>query len=64
MSEFYGNDKKSAVDAKTDAQKIAFAPLMFQAAKALRDFGILKFLLSAKRALTIQEIADEVKISE
>lgn len=63
MSKFYGNDKKSAADAKTGAQKIAFAPLMFQAAKALRDFGILKFLLSTKRGLTIQEIANEVKIS-
>ena len=63
MSNFYGNDKKSAVDAKTDAQKIAFAPLMFQAAKALRDFGVLKQLLKSKEGMTAAEIAEEVNIS-
>ncbi len=64
MSNFYGNDKKSAVDAKTDAQKIAFAPLMFQAAKALRDFGILKLLLSSKKGLTTGEVARKAGISK
>lgn len=64
MSKFYGNDKKSAVDAKTDAQKIAFAPLMFQAAKALRDFGILKLLLKSKEGLSPEKVAEEVGISK
>ncbi len=64
MSEKYGNDKKSAVDAKTDAQKIAFAPLMFQAAKALRDFGILRLLLKSKEGLTPGEVAGKVNISK
>jgi len=64
MIENFGNDKKSAVEAKTNAQKIAFAPLMFQAAKALRDFGILKFLLKSKQGCTVDEIAEQVKISE
>jgi len=45
MNYTYGSDKKSAVRAKYDAQKIAFAPMMFQAAKALRDLGILQFLM-------------------
>jgi len=45
MNEDFGNDKKSAYKAKLDAQKIAFGPIMFQAAKALRDFGILEYLL-------------------
>ncbi len=63
MSNSYGNDKKRAVDAKTDAQKIAFAPLMFQAAKALRDFGILKLLLREKKGLTSEQIASNVNIS-
>ena len=48
MSFTYGSDKKSAVQAKHDAQKIAFAPIMFQAAKALRDLGILKYLMDKK----------------
>lgn len=45
MKYSYGSDKKSAVQARYDAQKIAFAPMMFQAAKALRDLGILKYLM-------------------
>jgi len=45
MKYSYGSDKKSAVQARYDAQKIAFAPMMFQAAKALRDLGILQFLM-------------------
>ena len=64
MLEFYGNDKKSAVEAKTDAQKIAFAPLMFQAAKALRDFGVLKLLLKSKEGYTSEEIAEKVNITK
>ena len=45
MNEDFGNDKKSAYKAKLDAQKIAFGPIMFQAAKALRDLGVLEYLL-------------------
>ncbi len=59
----YGNDKKSAYKAITDAQKIAFAPIMFQAAKALRDFGILS-LLEQKKGVLIEEIASNVKLSK
>jgi len=59
----YGNDDKSAVQAKFDAQKIAFGPLMFQAAKSLRDFGVLKLLLKNKEGLRIEEIAKELDLS-
>ena len=31
----YGSDKKNVVQANLDAQKIAFAPIMFQAAKSI-----------------------------
>ncbi len=64
MARNYGNDNKSALQAKTDAQKIAFAPIMFQAAKALRDFGILTFLRKNKNGKTVTEIADKAEISE
>lgn len=63
MSRNYGNDQKRAVTAKLDAQKIAWAPMMFQAAKALRDFGILKLLLENKDGLTSEVIAKKVNIS-
>jgi hypothetical protein len=65
MSENFGNDIKSAYQAKLDAQKIAFAPIMFQAARALRDLGILDFLLKKKPdGADIETIASELKISE
>lgn len=64
MARNYGNDKKSALDAKSDAQKIAFAPIMFQAAKALRDFGILSFLRKHKEGKTLAEIAEKAGIAE
>ncbi len=57
-------DNKSALQAKHDAQKIAFAPIMFQAAKALRDLGILDFLLKNRRkACDIETIAKDLKLT-
>ena len=44
---FYHEEKHSAVDAKFEAQKIAFAPFVFQASMALRDLGILKVIEDA-----------------
>lgn len=37
-------DDKSNLEAKFDAQKLAFGPLMFQAARCLRDTGALEYL--------------------
>lgn len=64
MNKNYGSDTKSALQAKFDAQKIAFAPIMFQAARALRDLGILKYLLKTKRkGADIETIAEATKLS-
>ena len=60
----YGSDSKSALQAKYDAQKIAFAPIMFQAARALRDLGILEYLLKKKRkGAEIDNIASVLDLS-
>ncbi len=64
MSVTYGNDKKTALQAKFDAQKIAFAPIMFQAALALRNLGILELIKKNRKGITIKNIAKELKISE
>lgn len=64
MARNYGNDTKSALDAKSDAQKIAFAPIMFQAAKALRDLKILSYLRKNKSGCSLQEISEYARISE
>ena len=56
----YGRDEKSALQAKYDAQKIAFGPIMFQAARALRDLGILELVKSRRKdGITKEEIAKE-----
>ncbi len=60
----YGSDNKSALQAKFDAQKIVFGPIMFQAARALRDLGILKLIRSRSReGITMEEIARELDLS-
>ena len=68
MSEYsnenYIKDNIKAVDAKFAAQKIAFAPLAFQAVKALLDLGILKALSdSGENGLTFAEAAQKADIS-
>lgn len=63
MSLNYGKDNKPALQAMYDAQKIAFAPIMFQAAKSLRDLGILELLNHSKEGLTIKDIAEKLKLS-
>ncbi len=61
----YGNDNKSALQAKFDAQKIAFGPIMFQAARALRNLGILQHLMKSRRkGATIEETSKALKLPE
>jgi hypothetical protein len=59
----YYQDKIRAVDAKTEAQKIAFSPLTFQAARALLELGILRRVSdSGDAGLSREEIAAECGI--
>jgi SAM-dependent methyltransferase len=53
----------SLVDARLEAQKIAFGPMLFQAARLLRDLGILKLLRAARPGLTLEEIVGKVETS-
>lgn len=62
MSYNFGDDKKSAYQAQFDAQKLAFAPIMFQAAKSLRDLNILKTIWEHREGLTIEEVAKKVNV--
>lgn len=64
MFDFYFRDDIDAVQAKFEAQKIAFSPLSFHAAKALRDLGILETVSRfRKTGITSQEIADKLSLS-
>jgi hypothetical protein len=56
-------DDKTALQAKYDAQKIAFAPIVFQATKTLRDLGILDALFDNRQAgLSALEVADKLQL--
>jgi ubiquinone/menaquinone biosynthesis C-methylase UbiE len=53
----------SLIEARFEAQKIAFGPLIFQAARLLRDLGILGALRPASSGLRLDEIVERVDAS-
>ncbi len=65
LIDWYTSDDLRAVDAKFEAQKIAFAPLTFQAARALRETGILDLLSGGgESGLTREAIGRELGMSD
>ena len=60
---FFSKDKKSAFEAKQAAQWIAFGPVIFQAARVLRNSGILQVIQeSGLSGLAIEDISEKVKL--
>jgi hypothetical protein len=60
----YFHDTIKAVDARHEAQKIAFAPLAFQAVRALLDLGILQIISESKEnGISLNETAAKAGIS-
>jgi ubiquinone/menaquinone biosynthesis C-methylase UbiE len=60
---FFSTDKKSAFEAKDAAQWIAFGPVIFQAARVLRNTGILTVVEQSDTVgITIVAIAEKVKL--
>lgn len=66
MSDFFqDNDTKTALEAQYAAQKIAFAPIIFQVSKSMRDLGILELLHQHdKTGLTLNEMVEKSKLSK
>lgn len=60
--DFYEQDKLTALEAKEKAQWIAFAPVVFQTSRVLRDSGILKAVESNIDGLSLDEIVKQVKL--
>ncbi|HEY0768971.1 MAG TPA: class I SAM-dependent methyltransferase, partial [Sphingobacteriaceae bacterium] len=54
----------SALEAKEKAQWIAFAPVVFQTSRVLRDSGNLKAVESNVNGLTLAEIVSKVKLPQ
>src|ERR1700691_197974 len=60
---FFKEDSQSAFDAKAEAQRIAFAPVMFQACRILRNAGILELVQkSGATGMTLDEVAAKIKL--
>lgn len=61
----FSRDKYSALEAKEEAQRIAFGPAVFQASKALRDLGILRAVESAgEEGLALDGIVAQTGLSK
>ena len=65
MNQFFSdNDSASAIEAQYNAQRIAFAPIVFQVARSMRDLGVLKALYEHKEGLSIEALAKETNLSQ
>lgn len=61
----YYSDKIRAIDAKFEAQRIAFSPLTFQAIRAFLELGLLRRIDEAgDEGITVKELAKDSGISE
>jgi len=64
MMEHFEQDQKSSLEGMELAQWIAFAPMVFQAARALKHFGILSVLENAKKkGVTFGELKEKLNLS-
>ena len=60
---FFKQDSRSAFDAKAEAQRIAFAPMMFQACRILRDSGILELVhKSGAAGMALNEVVAKISL--
>lgn len=62
--DFFNKETKTALQAKEAALSLAFAPIAFQATRALRDMGILQAVSDSRsNGITIEEILEKVTLS-
>jgi ubiquinone/menaquinone biosynthesis C-methylase UbiE len=59
----FSKDTKTAIEAKEEAQRIAFGPVIFQAAQAMRKTGLLQVIRDAGKAgITIAAAAEKARL--
>ncbi|MGB6327858.1 MAG: class I SAM-dependent methyltransferase [Halarcobacter sp.] len=61
---FKDYENLTALEAQYEAQKIAFAPIVFQVVRTMRDLNILDVLSKNKTGLTYDELSKECEISK
>mgnify|MGYP001544131633 CR=1 FL=1 len=60
---FFTQDQQTAFEAKSAAQRIAFAPITFQVCRILRDRGVLELIHhSGKTGMTLPEVAAKISL--
>jgi len=60
---FFKDDPRSAYEAKVEAQRIAFAPVVFQACRILRDAGILELIQQSRgEGMTLNEVVSKITL--
>jgi hypothetical protein len=60
---YFKNDSKTAYEAKSEAQRIAFAPMVFQSCRILRDSGILELVQqSGSTGIMFNEVVAKIKL--
>ena len=61
---YFTTDSKTAYEAKAEAQRIAYAPVMFQACRVLRDSGILELVQrSGANGMALSEVVPKTTLS-
>jgi 2-polyprenyl-3-methyl-5-hydroxy-6-metoxy-1,4-benzoquinol methylase len=61
---FQNNDKLSALEAQYEAQKIAFAPIVFQVVRTMRDLSLLEILATNKDGLSYAELVEKSSLTK
>ncbi len=63
QKEIYAKERFTALQAQRLAQEIAFAPVVFQVSRLMVKFGIFDMLDRHPEGLTLEEIADNARLS-
>lgn len=64
MKSLFKQKKRSALEAQYEAQKIAYAPIIFQAVRSMRELGVLEALEKAgKQGIDAEAIAAQTDLS-
>ncbi len=59
---FFETSELTALQAKEKAQWIAFAPVVFQTARVLRNTGVLAIIEAEKEGITLEEVVEKSKL--
>lgn len=59
---FKNNDSITALEAQYEAQKIAFAPVVFQVVRTMKELNILQCLAKNKKGITIENLSKKTNL--